>query len=651
MIKVLEKDVAAKIAAGEVVERPISIVKELVENSIDAQSNEITIEIKNGGKTYIRVTDNGTGINSSEVEIAFFRHATSKLNDIDDLDTLISLGFRGEALASIASVTRTELITKTKEESTGTKLNIDGGHVTSKSPIGCPNGTTIIVRDLFYNTPARMKFMKTDRAEAGVIIDFVSQIALAYPNIKIRMINNENVLFSTNGKGDRHKAIITTTSKAMAENLIAFKEDINGVTVEGYISNPGETKANRRNQIFFVNGRVINSKVIEKGINEGYYGRLFEGRHPVAFLFLNISPETMDVNIHPNKKEIRFYDESVISKAVKDAIIKTLNTIDGIPQVEIKKETGYFKFEKDINGQRIIRNSISNEATSYQEGMILNEKQQDEIPLRIDKAVDTDSKIITNEINVEKHIDVDKDVKTAIDVNVKTLEEDDVTKLLSTYNEGKSKPKEDDSCCSFKSKNEFIIRPFDIESLKPIGQLFGTYIQAVDHDTLYIMDQHAAHERIFFEKFISEYNRGEIPKQTILLPFTFTGSFSFANSEKLWIEELKKLGFEVENFGPNIYKVTEIPMYFGLSEAEEFIKDFVDSYDDIKDFKDIRTRDKIATKACKAAVKANDVLSDEEIKHLFIDLSKCENPFSCPHGRPTFIKLTNYEIEKKFKRK
>ncbi|MEG0918498.1 MAG: DNA mismatch repair endonuclease MutL [Anaerovoracaceae bacterium] len=633
MIKILEKNVAAQIAAGEVVERPLSIVKELVENSIDALSDNITVEIKNGGKTYIRISDNGTGIDASEVETAFLRHATSKIKNIEDLDSLVSLGFRGEALASIASVTKTTIITKTQYADVGIKLVLEGGEIISRSPMGAPTGTTIIIENLFFNTPARLKFMKTDRSEGSAVVDFISNVAMAYPDIKIRMINNENTLFSTSGKGDRLKAIITITSKDSLSKLIPFHHTEEGITIEGFISNPTESKANRKSQIFFVNGRSINSNVIEEGISQGYAARLFEGRYPIAYLFITVPPNIMDVNIHPNKKEVRFYDERVISNIIKNAIIEALNTKDGIGKIQPKPSTksDYFKFTKDEVGE--IR--------------ISNIEEQTKISIKADtNSIEDKPKIDENKIN--KNINLNQKIK-------EESNEVDVKNILSTYNHEKLVEEQKQEILEKKidqiKSDTYKPKAFDMASIVPLEQIFGTYIQAVDENTLYIVDQHAAHERIFFEKFRNDYLRREIPKQGLLIPITITIPVALSKNDHVWLSTADSLGYTIEEFGPNTYRITQIPSYFNLSEAEEFINDFISMTSEINDYESPKLLDKIATRACKAAIKANDSLSKDEVKRLFEDLNKCENPFSCPHGRPTFIKLTKDDIEKKFKRK
>lgn len=605
MIRILDKNTADKIAAGEVVERPLSVVKELVENSIDAGASKIVVEIKNGGKSYIRVTDDGCGINSDECEKAFMRHATSKISNAEDLDSISTLGFRGEALASIAAVSRAEILTKTADAKSGRKLVIEGGEVKENSPVGCPDGTTMVIRDLFYNTPARLKFMRADSAESSSVIEFVTDIALAYPEIRLRMINNDKILFATNGKSDRYSTIATLTSGILADRLIPFFYEENGISVEGYVSGPGESRSSRKNQVFFVNGRVIDSKVIEKGINRAYSDRLFEGRFPICYLFLTVSPDRMDVNIHPNKRQVRFYDEAAISDIVQKGIITALNSKEAVPSVkENKKPFAFPSAKKEYK----------------KENAVFKEQKIDQI-----------------------------------------REPVDISSLLSNY-EAKCQPQIKETPISFQNQDtsfsgEVISKEqagapqrFDFTRLRLHGQFFGTYIQLSDEETIYFIDQHAAHERIFFEKLMKQFESAEKHRQPLLISISFDVSHADNENSDLWLPVLDKMGFSVEEFGPTSYRVSEIPMFMTIKEAEDFLSDFTDNIGTHKDIKDKRAFDKIATRACKAAVKANDSLSEEEIRHLINDLSRCDNPFSCPHGRPTFIRITKKDLEKRFKR-
>ena len=608
MIRILDKSTADKIAAGEVVERPLSVVKELVENSIDAGAKKIAVEIKNGGKSYIRVTDDGCGIAADECEKAFMRHATSKIINAEDLNSISTLGFRGEALASIAAISRTELLTKTKESKTGSKLIIEGGQIIENTPIGCPDGTTMVIRDLFFNTPARLKFMRADSAESSSVIEFVTDIALAYPDIRIQMINNDKILFATNGRGNRGQTIATLTSSILADKLIPFIYEEEGITVEGYVSGPGESRSSRKNQVFFVNGRVIDSKVIEKGINRAYSDRLFEGRFPICYLFITVSPERMDVNIHPNKRQVRFYDEDAIINTVRKGIITALDSEEAVPTIK-EKAKPYNKIENKNDNPKEVRDAVDINS------LLSNYEQTKES----NKTIFEQNTVETPK---EKEIvETQEQIKIAV--------QDEISKPIFTVTEPKR---------------------FDFSSLQIHGQFFGTYIQLSDEETIYFIDQHAAHERIFFEKLMNQFQSREKHRQPLLIPITFEVSHADKEREDLWLTVLEDMGFSLDEFGPLSYRVSEIPMFMSMSEAEDFLSDFTDGIGTYEDIRDNKTLDKIATKACKAAVKANDYLSKEEIKQLITDLDKCNNPFSCPHGRPTFIKITKSDLEKRFKR-
>lgn len=608
MIRILDKSTADKIAAGEVVERPLSVVKELVENSIDAGAKKIAVEIKNGGKSYIRVTDDGCGIAADECEKAFMRHATSKIINAEDLNSISTLGFRGEALASIAAISRTELLTKTRETKTGSKLIIEGGQIIENTPIGCPDGTTMVIRDLFFNTPARLKFMRADSAESSSVIEFVTDIALAYPDIRIQMINNDKILFATNGRGNRGQTIATLTSSILADKLIPFIYEEEGITVEGYVSGPGESRSSRKNQVFFVNGRVIDSKVIEKGINRAYSDRLFEGRFPICYLFITVSPERMDVNIHPNKRQVRFYDEEAIINTVKKGIITALDSEEAVPTIK-EKAKPYNKIENKKGNPKEVRDAVDINS------LLSNYEQTKESNKTIFEQ---------NTVETPKEKEI---VETQEQIKIAVQEE--ISKPIFTVTEPKR---------------------FDFSSLQIHGQFFGTYIQLSDEETIYFIDQHAAHERIFFEKLMNQFQSREKHRQPLLIPITFEVSHADKEREDLWLTVLEDMGFSLDEFGPLSYRVSEIPMFMSMSEAEDFLSDFTDGIGTYEDIRDNKTLDKIATRACKAAVKANDYLSKEEIKQLITDLDKCNNPFSCPHGRPTFIKITKSDLEKRFKR-
>ena len=529
MIRILDKDVADKIAAGEVVDRPLSIVKELVENSIDAGADTISVEIRKGGKEYIRVTDNGCGIPEDQVETAFLRHATSKIFTASDIDSIETLGFRGEALASISAVSRTEIITKTADSKTGVRMVVEGSEIMLKEATGCPEGTTFVVCDLFYNTPARRKFMKTDAAESSAVIEFMQQIALAYPELKIRMINNGTLLFSTNGKGDRYKNILTVYDRSIGENLVPVHAESGYLEVEGYVSNPGTSRATRRHQIFFVNGRVIDSKVIQRGIAQAYSDKLFEGRHPVVFLFIKVRPDTLDVNIHPNKREIRFDDEKFIIETVRDAIRQALLSKESIPQV---KKQDIFKMKPEPAKPVQIQPAPTKTAEPAKPSLA---------PVKVEKPVEekqVDVKSLLSTLRREAPASAPAPVKPEAKAEVKP----EVKEQQEAYVPEKKAVPEPVKTPA----------PFDFDDLNITGSIFGTYITATDENCFYLIDQHAAHERIFYEKLLREFREGEKHSQPIMMPIVMQSTLN-SKREEGWKNALNNMGFLVEDFGPKTF--------------------------------------------------------------------------------------------------
>ena len=651
MIRILDKDVADKIAAGEVVDRPLSIVKELVENSIDAGATTISVEIKKGGKEYIRVTDNGCGIPEDQVETAFLRHATSKISTAADIDAIETLGFRGEALASIAAVSRTEIITKTADSKTGTRMVIEGSEILQKESTGCPDGTTFVVCDLFYNTPARRKFMKTDAAESSAVIEFMQQIALAYPELKIRMINNGTLLFSTNGKGDRYKNILTVYDRSIGEGLIPVHAESGYLEVEGYVSNPGTSRATRRHQIFFVNGRVVESKVIQRGIAQAYADKLFEGRHPIVFLFLKVRPDTLDVNIHPNKREIRFDDEKFIIETIRSAVRESLLSKESIPQV---KKTDIFKLKQEPVKAATTHQTATKPAAApgKKSETVKSAPETAKIEKTVEeKQVDVKSLLSTLRKETPKQ-EAMPDVKATTGINSK--EEAPIkSEIKETPAPYAAEKHEIPVTYPVSEVKESVAlktpAPFDFDELKITGSIFGTYITAIDENCFYLIDQHAAHERIFYEKLLREFRESEKHSQPIMIPIVMQSTLSVKREEG-WKQALNNMGFLVEDFGPKTFIIKEIPMFMGLQQAGDFLNDFMDNASEGVYLENQPAIEKLIMKSCKSAVKAHDYLKNDEIDQLIKDLRNCENPFSCPHGRPTFIKMTQYEIEKMFKR-
>lgn len=627
MIKILEKTVADKIAAGEVIDRPVSIIKELVENSIDAGATALTIEIRNGGKTYIRVTDNGCGIPSDEAEIAFMRHATSKIVTEKDLDSISTLGFRGEALASICAVSRVELVTKTADSKAGRKIVIEGSETIENTAIGCPEGTTITVRDLFYNVPARHKFLASDSAETRRIVDMVSRIALSYGDIKITLINGSKTVFSTRGKGKILDNIISIYGSDTSKDLLPVDCSAGGFILKGYVSSPATSVPSRTKQIFCVNGRVISSSVMERALDAAYKEKLFTGRFPIAFLFLAMPPEKLDVNIHPTKKEIRFDDNYEVEDFVKKAVTEALTDKEALPQIRSTDVTSKDNRPASKETTFVVREK-NNLAKENYKAVQENFKQE-----KVKFAKDTEQ------------VDIKKLLTTLRADNVEKVKTEPVKKEVI------DKPAEKPA--SYVSKLEIskpASAPFDMNDLNYIGTVFNTYILASDADTFYLIDQHAAHERIFYEKLLTQYNEEYKNSQQLLLPLSFNVSASVTTLEDEWLNQLIKLGYNVEFFGNNTYLVREVPAFMELAEAEDFLNDFFSQIENKIDFTNIRAVERVIMKSCKSAVKGGDMLTQEEISALMKDLSNCINPFSCPHGRPTFIRMTKYEIEKMFKR-
>ena len=611
MIKILDKHVADKIAAGEVIDRPVSIIKELLENSLDAEATSIAIEIKNGGKSYIRVTDNGCGIPADEVELAFRRHATSKITAAEDLDAIETLGFRGEALASICAVARVELITKTADSKMGRKVVIEGSEVLENSAIGCPDGTTITVRDLFFNVPARSKFLATDSAETRRIVDMVSRIALSYGDVKISLTSGSSKVFSTRGNGNILNNIISIYGSETGKDLIPVESSMSGFVLKGFVSSPAASAPSRNKQIFCVNGRIISSSVLEKALDEAYKEKLFHGRFPIAFLFLAMPPEKLDVNVHPTKKEVRFDDDHEVLDFVAKAVKEALTAKEAVPQIReeglksLKADQGV---QYDFSTIKIEENTVS-VAEERQDTLKEIAEETKEINVKIRNADDTVD--INNILTTMR-----QEVRVSADIEI-------------------SAP---------------VRRPFDINNLRTIGTIFNTYILAADEDSFYLIDQHAAHERVFYERLLEQYNAEEKNRQTLLIPLNFNVSAQVASTEDIWLDKVSSMGYDIEFFGNNTYLVREIPAFMDLDEAETFLSDMFKELEDKPDLTNKKTLEKIITKSCKSAVKGGDRLDINEIDSLMKDLRSCINPFSCPHGRPTFIRMTKYEIEKMFKR-
>ena len=619
-INLLDKSVSDKIAAGEVIERPVSIVKELVENSIDAESDSIVVEIKKGGHDYIRVTDDGIGIEKNEIEKAFVRHATSKIESESDLENLITLGFRGEALASISAVTRMDVVSKTSDEKTGIRLNIHAGDIISKSQVGCPDGTTMIIRDLFFNTPARLKFMKSESSDTSQITTFMSNIAVGFPEISFRYVVNGKIVFTTDGKGNLNDTIIQVYNHNDFQNLIEIKDEIPGLKIRGFISRPSINRNTRKLQIYLVNGRVIESKIIDAAIEEGYRERLFEGRFPIAFLLLELDPKAIDVNIHPNKKVIKFDDEKKVKEFIADAIHAAITSADSVPR----------PISENTLSEKLDQSPIST-SNSVQYDIEESDNSRDDYFVDVYAKPDQNS---TKQMSLASILREEGIARENSSESIKNEISQESEDLLSKFD--------------MVQKDEI---PW--EDVRPIGVVFATYILATDDVYFYIIDQHAAHERIYYEKFVTNYiDEGHSGSTTQLLAVGIV--IDLTPQEESLIENkmsiLQSLGFEIENFGPGSMIIRGVPDFMNMEEAEIFARNVIEDTDENADVRNQVAIDKLITKSCKSAVKANDYLTDEEVSSLLNTLRNCKNPYSCPHGRPTIIKFSKYEMERMFKR-
>lgn len=644
-IHLLDNSLINKIAAGEVVERPASVVKELMENSIDAGATSITVEIKEGGIGLIKITDNGKGIPKDEVKTAFMRHATSKLSSIEDLEDILTLGFRGEALSSIASVAQVEMITKTKESSTGTKIVINGGVVEREEEAAANNGTVFEVKNLFYNTPARRKFLKKPATEGGYVSEAVNRIALGHPEIAVKYINNGNTIMQTNGNGDIKSAMLYIFGKQMASQMLEVSYSKEGFSVEGLTAKPEMSRGNRNYENFFINGRYIRSSVVQNAAEDAYKGKLMVGKFPVFVLNLKVPANTVDVNVHPTKLEVRFSDENLIYDIIYNAITKALKQTELIPVVtwdkpkKIKNDNIQATIE-DIKNEKLAEDfsygaKPLNKEYSVAESCEAGEKSTDKENKSKKTVLDAMDKLYKNEENI---------VKTEIANCKSDIEKIDKEKLVEKENakiitEAKA---------GTETRNE---KKTFFNNYRIIGQIFATYWIVEQNNCMYLIDQHAAHERALYEDFMEKFKTSSISSQQLLQPV----AVNLSESEKAVVEEnmelLESFGFEIEEFGARTYAVRAVPYVFDTPSNVSFFTDIIDMLADknMKSLYDTK-EDAIAMMSCKAAVKGNDRLSYSEAQELIQRLLKLENPFNCPHGRPTIIEMTRYELEKKFKR-
>lgn len=621
-ITLLDQNTINKIAAGEVVERPSSVVKELVENAIDAGATAITVEIKEGGISFIRVTDNGSGINKNEIEIAFKRHATSKIKSIEDLMAVSSLGFRGEALASIAAVSQVELITKTANSISGVRYTIDGGVPSEVAEIGAPEGTTFIVRNLFYNTPVRRKFLKTATTEGGYIGSLVEYLALSHPDISFRFISNNQNKLHTSGNMNLKDIIYNVYGRDITNNLYEISGRSQDIEASGFIGKPMVVRGNRTYENYYINGRYIKSSIITKAIEDAYKGFIMPHNYPFSAIHFKINPAIIDVNVHPTKMELRFSNNEYIYNFVYDTCLKALNSKELIAEVSVPAPVAVKMQEAPV-----VRNVMPD--------VNLPEKNvSDSMPCKTETKSAESAKA---EIK-PKRLPEPFEIKGSLQM----VKEDKVRYEAVTKSEP---PKQmnlfENKLLDENSRNKYRI----------IGQLFDTYWLIEFEDKFYMMDQHAAHEKVLYERTMNKLHNKTIGTQMILPPIVLSLNMHEEEIYKTNQDIFKRLGYEIEEFGGNEYKVTGIPAGLPKMDYKQLLIDVLDGLSEESAGKDpdIIT-EKVASMSCKAAVKGNNRLSFNEAFELMDELMKAENPYNCPHGRPTLIMMSRYEIEKKFKR-
>lgn len=640
-IQLLDQKTIDNIAAGEVIERPASVVKELVENAVDAKANAVTVEIKDGGMTLIRVTDNGIGIPKDQVKTAFLRHATSKIRSVEDLLSVSSLGFRGEALSSISAVAQVELVTKTAESFSGVSYKIYGGEEEAFEDIGAPDGTTFLVKNLFYNTPARRKFLKSATTEAGYVEQMMVHIALSHPEISFKFIHNNKNKIYTSGNGKVKDIIYHIYGRDVAGALIPLEAQNEDVKVTGFVAKPYVSRGNRNYESYFINGRYIKSSIIYKAIEEGYRTFTMKHRYPFVCLDFKINQELLDVNVHPTKMEIRFRNGREIYELVVDAVRAALLQKDLVQDVlretPKKKELPKTKEVKkpepfEVNRRKEEVQKVDQQGQGVQHQV---EKQRQAVQQQIEKPSHPVKKTLTAS---ESSKNTKKPTYAGLNYNTQKKE-------FPQY-------KTDEL-----SSNQMTLREDPVFSVqarpdrKILGQLFKTYWLIEYEDQLFIMDQHAAHEKVNYERLMKNFKEKEIYSQRLEPPMVVTVSMTEAEALTRYKDAFAGLGFTIESFGGNEYCIREVPAnLYGIGERDLFMEllDAVSQENGTLDTEVIAS--KIATMACKMSIKGNQRVSLMEVEHLLDELMKLENPYQCPHGRPTIIKMSKYEIDKKFKR-
>ena len=639
-IAVLDQQTIDKIAAGEVVERPSSIVKELVENAIDAGATAVTVEITDGGKKMIRITDNGGGMERDQVPLAFLRHATSKIEKVEDLEHIASLGFRGEALSSIAAVAQVELITKTPSALSGVRYVINGGVQESLEDMGAPEGTTFLVRNLFYNTPARSKFLKSDTTEGNYVSTLMEQLALSHPEISFKYIQNKQVKLHTSGNYNVKDVIYNIYGRDITKALLEVSYENDFMKIEGFVGKPEISRGNRTFENYYINGRFVKNRIIAKGIEDAYKGFLMQHKFPFVSLHIQMEGNDLDVNVHPSKMEVRFARGTEVYDAVYETVHKALTTREMIQTVPFGKEE-----------------PVKKQSSVVKPGDIpepFETRRRAEIPEYRPQTVNTASR-------VSEHTALPRGTVTMAEQAVREQQiyqtRDPLTKAEEQLFEGTLSDKKNEEQPVFSETNQLEL--FEEKLLAPesrsrhqlIGQIFDTYWLVQFEDKFFIIDQHAAHEKVYYERFVKRFREQTVESQYLSPPLIVSLNLQEEALLKANRKYFEDFGFEIEPFGGKEYCINAVPAnLYGLTEEELFLE-MLDNLASEKDKDPLGIfASRLATMACKAAVKGNHRMSDREANALIDELLTLENPYHCPHGRPTIISMTKTELEKKFKR-
>lgn len=706
-IHVLSQDTINQIAAGEVVERPMAVVKELIENAIDAKASAVTVEIADGGKALIRITDNGSGIAADDIELAFLPHATSKIQNVEDLLAVSSLGFRGEALASIAAVSQLEMVTKTRDALMGTRYRIEGGDKKEIENVGCPDGTTFLVRNLFYNTPARLKFLKTSQTEAGYISGLVERMALSHPDIAFRFINQKQNRLSTSGNGNLKDVIYHIYGREVTSNLIKVQSREVFCTLSGYIGKPVISRGNRGMMNYFINGRYIKSPIIHRAIEEAYAPYSMQHRYPFTVLHIQIDAKYIDVNVHPQKMELRFNNEKEVFQSIYHGISEALRHREFIPDVtfhsekkeekkkaqphiepfEVKRQaqmnaSGHLTPKDSLKALETLSKDLPDQKGSLEKQAVSQKTPFDE------KETKERQKIFTNQEKEVINQSVYPSQSQPMDNTKNSLQQADGTSRRQKSGEDTSSMEQQQTVSEIPvtlhipqehtksmvaEKAEYntsrsvpvtnvvqqdlfeegILSAKAQKEVKIIGQVFSTYWVLQYEDKMYMIDQHAAHEKVLYERFMKELEQKKIMTQYMNPPIILSLSMVQQQAVEENLELLESLGYQIENFGGKEYAVNGVPANLPNVGSKDLLIEIIDSMTSEISGKS-RTpqmlKEKIASMSCKAAVKGNNKLPREEVEELLKELMTLENPYHCPHGRPTMISMTKSELEKKFKR-